>query len=160
MKKYFVLFLVIAVTFVNAADLKLGKSLTLKDKSPVSKILQNPGKFAGKTVLVEGKIVDVCQESGCWIEVAGDKAGQKIKVQFEEGKVSVPKDSKGKFVSVQGVVEEITAANSCGETEKDSKVSEKKDKKECESEGEEGGCCGGEKEAKAYQIKGLGAVIK
>lgn len=171
MKKYFVLLLIMAVTFVNAADLKLGKAITLKDKATVSKILQNPGKFQGKTVLIEGKILEVCQDSGCWIEVAGDKTGQKIKVQFEEGKVSVPKNSKGKIVSVQGIVEEVSAENSCGDHEKDSK-SEKVVVKE-EAEGC-GGCasasscgdeaksdCGdGEKTAKAYQIKGLGAVIK
>jgi hypothetical protein len=172
MKKYFVLLLILAVTLTNAADLKLGKSITLKDKSSVSKILSNPAKFEGKTVLVEGKILDVCQDSGCWIEVAGDKAGQKIKVQFEEGKVSVPKNSKGKMVSVQGIVEEVTPENSCSDDHKKESKSQKVVVKE-EADGC-GGCasasscgdeaksdCGdGEKTTTAFQIKGLGAVIK
>lgn len=172
MKKYFVLLLILAVTLTNAADLKLGKSITVKDKSSVSKILSNPAKFQGKTVLIEGKILEVCQDSGCWIELAGDKAGQKIKVQFEEGKVSVPKNSKGKMVSVQGIVEEVTPENSCSDDHKKESKSEKVVVKE-EADGC-GGCasasscgdeaksdCGdGEKTAKVYQIKGLGAVIK
>lgn len=172
MKKYFVLLLILAVTLTNAADLKLGKSITVKDKSSVSNILSNPAKFEGKTVLVEGKILEVCQDSGCWIEVAGDKAGQKIKVQFEEGKVSIPKNSKGKMVSVQGIVEEVTPENSCSDDHKKESKSEKVVVKE-EADGC-GGCasasscgdeaksdCGdGEKTAKVFQIKGLGAVIK
>jgi hypothetical protein len=172
MKKYFVLLLILAVTLTNAAELKVGKAITIKDKSSVSKILKEPAKFEGKTVLVEGKILDVCQDSGCWIELSGEKAGQKIKVQFEEGKVSVPKNSKGKFVSVQGIVEEINAANSCGDHDKESKsdkvVVKDEAKKDCggcsgaESKEEGGSCCGDEEtaSAKTYQIKGLGAVIK
>ena len=171
MKKYFVLLLILAVTLTNAADLKLGKSITVKDKSSVSKILSNPAKFEGKTVLVEGKILEVCQDSGCWIELAGEKAGEKIKVQFEEGKVSVPKNSQGKMVSVQGIVEVVSTANSCGDHEKESKSDKVVVKDEaksgcggCASAGsdeEEGGSCGDkETTAKAYQIKGLGAVIK
>lgn len=173
MKKYFVLLLILAVTLTNAADLKLGKSITVKDKSSVSKILSNPAKFEGKTVLVEGKILEVCQDSGCWIELAGDKAGQKIKVQFEEGKVSVPKDSKGKMVSVQGIVEEVTPENSCSDDHKKESKSDKVIIKD-DAKSDCGGCasasscgdeaksdCGdGEKTAKVYQIKGLGAVIK
>jgi len=170
MKKYFILLLLVAFTFSNAANLKLGKPITIKDKSSVSKILQSPAKFEGKTVLVEGKILEVCQDSGCWIELAGDKAGQKIKVQFEEGKVSVPKDSKGKMVSVQGIVEEVTPENSCSDDKhaKGDKVVVKEEaKSDCggcasaSSCGDEASDCGdGEKTAKVYQIKGLGAVIK
>ncbi|MEW6653006.1 MAG: DUF4920 domain-containing protein [Bacteroidota bacterium] len=172
MKKVFVLFLIMAVTFVYAAELKLGKAITLKDKSTVSEILQNSDKLEGKTVLIEGTILSVCPNSGCWIEVAGEKAEEKIRVKVEDGVIIFPQESKGKLVAVEGVVEEVTAKSSCGDHEKEGK-SEKADAKDKEKSGcggcsgdkekAEGGSCGSDKgtsSAKKYQIKGLGAVIK
>lgn len=170
MKKYLVVLLLVAFTFSTAANLKLGKQITLKDKSSVSKILKDPAKFEGKTVLVEGKILDVCQESGCWIEVAGEKEGEKIKVKVKDGEIVFPKDSKGKTVKVQGIVEEVTAANSCGghekEGHKDTAAKETKSGcggcsgEETKAKAETEGCCSDEDTSKIYQIKGLGAVIK
>jgi hypothetical protein len=170
MKKYFVALLLVAFTFSIAANLKLGKQITLKDKSSVSKILKDPSKFEGKTVLIEGKILDVCQDSGCWIEVAGEKEGEKIKVKVKDGEIVFPKDSKGKTVKVQGIVEEVTAANSCGDHEKEGhkETAVKETKSDCggcsgeetKAKTETGGCGGGEETAKVFQVKGLGAVIK
>lgn len=169
MKKILVLMLLLSV-IVSAKENKYGKEITLKDKVSITKVLEKPSKFEGKTILVEGKILDVCPDSGCWIELGGEKAGQKIKVQFEEGKVSIPKDSKGKTVTVQGVLQEATSeASSCSEGDhaKSSKVVVKDGDKGgcggCESEGscgDEGSCGGDEKVSKNYEIKGLGAVIK
>jgi hypothetical protein len=164
MKKVLLVALLLTVSLVNAAETKLGKVITLKDKTPVSQILSKPADYEGKEVLVEGKILGVCKEKGCWIEVAGEKKGQKIKVKVNDGEIVFPKNSKGKTVLVEGTVEEVNPEMSCDkEMKKDDKA--KMDMKECAEKGKEAknakeeGCCAGDVK-KVYQIKGLGAVIR
>ena len=218
MKKVLLATLLLTVSLINAAETKLGKAITLKEKTKVSQILSKPANFEGKTVLVEGKVLGVCQEKGCWIEVAGEKKGQKIKVKVNDGEIIFPKDSKGKTALVEGTVEEVKTEMTCSEDmkkdgkakmdmkecadkakdakmdmkecadkgkeakmdmkecadkAKDAKMDMKKmkkdgkakmDMKECAEKGKDAkdkkdDCCAGSAK-KAYQIKGLGAVIK
>lgn len=192
MKKLLVAIVLICVTFVNTAEKKYGKEITLKEKTSVSTILTSPEKFEGKTVLVEGKILNVCQKKGCWIEVAGVKKGEKIKVK--DGEIVFPKNSKGKTALVEGVVAAAKTDEcgkddkdaSCCSKDKDAKVSTEKKESGCSKAGEaacgskdsktsscsqhkdtkastdkkEKSCCSGEETVKAYQIQGLGAVIR
>ena len=148
MKKLLVLILLISVTFINAEVKKLGKEITIKEKTSISKILSAPAKFDGKTVVVEGKVLGVCEDKGCWIEIAGEKEGEKIKVKVEDGEIVFPKDSIGKTALVQGVVAPVKD-EACTEKE----MAEKKDKKDAF-------CCSKDKTKKTYQIEGIGAVIK
>lgn len=142
MKKLVVFILLFSIISVKAEEKKLGKSITLKEKTSVSTILANPAKYDGKKILVEGRIVDVCQDMGCWLDVAGTKEGEKIRVKVKDGEIVFPKDGKGKTVLVEGIVSKVDTKT----------ATEHKDKKE----GEKDDC---ETEA-VYQIKGLGAVIK
>lgn len=142
MKKLVVFIFLLSIVNVKAEEKKLGKSITLKEKTSVSTILANPAKYDGKKVLVEGKIVDVCQDMGCWLDVAGTKEGEKIRVRVKDGEIVFPKDGKDKTVLVEGIVSKVDTKT----------ASEHKDKKE-----------GGKDECATeavYQIKGLGAVIK
>ena len=51
----FVTILIIAVLSVNGDDKeKYGEELTLEEKTKISEILNNPGSYLDKTVLVEG----------------------------------------------------------------------------------------------------------
>ncbi len=128
---------------------KLGKDLTIKEKTKIADILKDPASFEGKKVLIEGTITAVCQEKGCWIEVAGAAEGEKIKVKVTDGDIVFPKDAKGKTAWVEGNVY--------------SELMDKKDA-ECKDEKKDDGkkaCCAAKKESeKIYQIEGLGAVIK
>ena len=45
MKKVLLVALLFVVSFVNAAEKQLGKAITLKDKTSVSKILSCPSRF-------------------------------------------------------------------------------------------------------------------
>lgn len=147
MKKLIAILILISVVYIHAEE-KFGKAITLKEKTPVSKILSSPENFVGKTVLVEGKVLGVCEDKGCWIEIAGSKKDEKIKIKVEDGVIVFPQDAKGKTALVQGVVAPVKAEG-CDEKE----MAEKKD-------GEDAGCCSKDKTKKAYQIEGIGAVIK
>ena len=87
-----------------AAPRNYGKKLTVKEKTKVSDILANPEKFAGKKVLVEGTVVDVCKERGCWIKVASDKEFESIRFKVDDGVIVFPLDAKGKTARAEGVV--------------------------------------------------------
>ena len=57
-------------------------------------------------VVLTGTIVEVCQMSGCWLEIdLGDN--QRLLVTFPEEVFVTPKESVGKTVEVTGVVEKV-----------------------------------------------------
>jgi RecJ-like exonuclease len=94
-------FTLAAAALLSAAELKLGKPLTQKEPVALAKLLAAPGDYVGKTVQVRGKIVDVCQEMGCWLELTNTD-GQKIRIKVEDGVIVFPKDSAGKTVTAEG----------------------------------------------------------
>ena len=63
---------VAAASLVWAADVNLGQPLTVKQPVAISALLAKPAGYVGKTVQVKGKITAVCQEMGCWMELADD----------------------------------------------------------------------------------------
>jgi hypothetical protein len=85
-----------------------GKALSLKEKTPISAILKNPKAYEGKRVQVEGTIVEVCEERGCWINIAGDKEFEKIRFKVEDGVITFPLEAKGKLALAEGVVKITT----------------------------------------------------
>jgi hypothetical protein len=96
------LLLIGAIAF--AAPKNYGKKVTLKEKTRVSDILANPEKFANKKVLVEGTVVDVCKERGCWIKISSDKEFESIRFKVDDGVIVFPMDAKGKSAAAEGVV--------------------------------------------------------
>ena len=47
---------------------KFGKGLTLDKPIPVATILASPDQYVGKTVQVKGKVTEVCEMMGCWMQ--------------------------------------------------------------------------------------------
>jgi hypothetical protein len=83
---------------------RYGKDLTLKEKTKISDILASPEKFKGKRVLVEGPVVDVCKERGCWIKIGSDKEFESVRIKVDDGVIIFPLDAKGKTAQAEGVV--------------------------------------------------------
>jgi len=94
-------FALAAAALLPAAELKLGQPLTRKEPVALAKLLAAPADYLGKMVQVKGKIVDVCQEMGCWLDLTNDD-GQKIRIKVEDGVIVFPKDSAGKTVIAEG----------------------------------------------------------
>ncbi|MBT3448765.1 MAG: DUF4920 domain-containing protein [Bacteroidetes Order II. Incertae sedis bacterium] len=84
-----------------------GEALTLTDVTPVSLILDNPNDFVGETVLVEGMVVGVCENKGCWLDIASDRDYEKIQVKVDDGVIVFPMTARGHKALVQGNVEEL-----------------------------------------------------
>lgn len=86
---------------------KYGNEIQSSNKVKISEILSNPKAYVGKTVLVEGMVVDVCKEAGCWMDIASDIPNQKIKVKVKDGDIVFPVEAKGKSALVEGIVYSI-----------------------------------------------------
>ncbi|HCV43634.1 MAG TPA: hypothetical protein DGH68_09130 [Bacteroidetes bacterium] len=96
--------LLVAAVSLAGGQKRYGKDLTLKEKTKISDILASPEKFKGKKVLVEGPIVDVCKERGCWIKIGSDKEFESIRIKVDDGVIIFPLDAKGKDAKAEGVV--------------------------------------------------------
>jgi hypothetical protein len=109
MKNYLILFTLFTLiaTSVYAGNNTFGKGVHLKETTAVSAILDNPDTYIGKTVKIDGMILEVCARRGCWIYVAGDREGEKIQVKVTDGEIVFPMSVSGRMASVEGVVEEL-----------------------------------------------------
>ena len=91
-----------SLALLSAAELKLGKPLTLKDPVSVSTLLAHPDDYSGKTVLVKGKISAVCQMMGCWMDLTDAGGTQRIHIDVGHDSFQIPKDASGKTVLAEG----------------------------------------------------------
>ena len=105
-KLVILLFLLVSVAAYAQSD-KYGKEISLTEKTSISKILSKPDEFVGKTVLVEGEILDVCAMAGCWMELKSDAENQKVKIKVKDGDIVFPVEAKGKSALVEGTVYKI-----------------------------------------------------
>ena len=138
-----------AAALLSAADLKLGKPLTLKEPVTLATSLAHPDDYTGKTVQVKGKITEVCQMMGCWMDLTNDQ-GQKVRIKVEDGVIVFPKDSAGKMAVAEGkfTKEELT---------KDQAIARAKE--EAEDSGKKFDPASVKTGATIYQIEGTGALI-
>ena len=90
-----------------AAPTIYGQGTTLEDTTAISAIYDNPSAYVGKTVKVEGLIVDVCSRRGCWMSIASDRAFETLRIKVADGEIVFPIKARGKKAAVQGKVQEI-----------------------------------------------------
>ncbi len=149
-KLLIVLFLFIAVSIYSQTE-NLGKEISLTEKTNISKILEKPEEYLGKTVLVEGEVLDVCSKAGCWMELKSDAENQKVKIKVKDGDIVFPVEAKGKSALVEGVVYkiELTKEEAVGYYEH-----------LADEQGTKFDAASVTGPLTLYQIKGVGAVIK
>jgi hypothetical protein len=86
------------------ASESFGGGVKLTETTPVATLLADPKAHVGKTVRVEGQVVDVCPKRGCWMDLAGTAPGEKVRFKVTDGEMVFPVDAKGKHAVVEGVV--------------------------------------------------------
>ncbi|HAY34068.1 MAG TPA: DUF4920 domain-containing protein [Ignavibacteria bacterium] len=64
-----------------------------------STLMSNPSEYAGKTVIVKGKVSDVCQKAGCWIILSDGTNNTRVTTLHT---FVVPKDIAGSQAVVIG----------------------------------------------------------
>ncbi|MCC7429640.1 DUF4920 domain-containing protein [bacterium] len=78
-----------------------GEEMKLTESHSLNEVLTKPDEFSGKHIRIDSQISSVCQAKGCWM-ILTEESGKEIRVTFKDYGFFVPKDSKGKKVSVEG----------------------------------------------------------
>ena len=89
---------------LSAQDKTFGTALTLAEVTKISDIYAAPDTFNGKRVQVQGPIVDVCSQKGCWLAVGSDKQPQTLRFKVTEGAIVFPMSLKGMQAKVEGIL--------------------------------------------------------
>ena len=133
-----------------AAEMKLRKPLALKEPVPIATLIANAAEYLGKPVQVRGKVTEVCQMAGCWMNLR-DAGGRMVRIKVNDGELEFPKDSAGRTAIAEGTFSKI-------ELTREQAVAQAK------HEADEMGRkfdAGSIKTGKTtYQIQGSGAVIE
>jgi len=133
-----------------AAELKLGKPLTVKEPVSIEKIYSEPEKFVGKTVAVKGKITEVCQMMGCWMNLVDSASGKSIRIKVNDGEIEFPKNGAGKIAIAEGTLTKIELSKERAIAEAKHEADEMK--KQFDPKSVTG-------PVTRYQIRGTGAVV-
>ena len=83
--------------------LKRGAALGDAKKVSLAKIMENPSKYAGKNVRVEGVIVRSCKMEGCWMELAPTQNAKSVRVKFKDHGFFIPLNAAGATAKAEGV---------------------------------------------------------
>ena len=92
----------------GVAATRYGAPLTPGETTKISAILDDPEAFVGRVVKVEGMVVQVCARRGCWMEIAGDREYEKMRIKVDDGVMVFPLSARGKTARVEGRVEAIS----------------------------------------------------
>jgi hypothetical protein len=95
--------LLLAAAGAGAKEKVYGEGVTGTELVKVSDLLSHPDDFIGKTVRVKGTAVGVCAHRGCWVNIAGDKEGETVRVKVKDGVIVFPADIKGDLLIAEGV---------------------------------------------------------
>ena len=139
----------LSLCLLAAADSKLGKPLTLKEPLTVEQLLAKPGEYVGKTVQVKGRILEVCQMAGCWMELAGED-GSSVRIKVNDGEIEFPKDGADRTAIAEGRLAKIDMTR---------EEAIEAAKHEAEESGKPFDATSIKAGVTRYQIQGTGAVI-
>ena len=143
----------LALSTAYAADGKtIGKGVGNAEQVKLGELAAHPDKYVGKTVRVEGVVVDVCAMRGCWMDLANETKSETIRIKVNDGVMVFPMEAKGSVAVAEGVFTKIEMTPKQALAHAEHLAEEKGEKLD---------------PAKAkdlptvlYQIAGTGAVIK
>ncbi|MSP69144.1 MAG: DUF4920 domain-containing protein [Bacteroidetes bacterium] len=78
-----------------------GDSIAQINPTKVADVKAKLGTKDSVEMQVEGKIVEVCQKKGCWMELQLDNS-ETMRVTFKDYAFFIPKDAAGKTVIMEG----------------------------------------------------------
>lgn len=129
MVKRFISLVAIAalVLSCNNTGKKTASTETTMSATPVkvefAALVKNPDEFVGKNIIVEGKVVHVCKETGKKLFIVGENPDISLYIQAGENISKFPMELLGSTVSVEGIITKTGAAElAANEASKDAKT--------------------------------------
>ena len=82
---------------------KIFAGITLDTSTPIAEIIGNMDAFAGKTIRIEGIVVEVCSSQGCYVTLQ-DPEGNKLNFKVVDGELDFRELVKtGQYAVGEGV---------------------------------------------------------
>jgi hypothetical protein len=92
---------------VLAAETRLGKPLRLDRAVPLAEVAVRPEPLVGKHIQVKGRISEVCQKMGCWVQLVDPETNAALRVKVNDGEIEFPKDGSGRTAIAEGKLVKI-----------------------------------------------------
>ena len=133
------------------ADQKLGKPLTQPAPVPMAEIEAHPGAYVGKVVQVRGRVSEVCQAMGCWMQIVDPVGERSMRIKVDDGDIVFPQSAVGKIAVAEGklVKLELTREEAIAAA-----------RHEAEEQGRKFNPKSVTKGVTTYMLQGMGAVIR
>ncbi len=98
------LVLTLAAAVALAGDV-VKRGAPLSDAKPIAlaTVLETPGDYTEKPVIVEGLIEESCTRKGCWMQLVAEPGKPGVRVTFKDYGFFIPLKSKGMKALVEGV---------------------------------------------------------
>jgi len=92
----------VAASVIALAAGPLGKPLALKQQTPIAELASQPQKYVGKTVQVRGKVAEVCEKMGCWMNLVDPQTNARVRIKVKDGEIVFPKEAVGRMATAEG----------------------------------------------------------
>lgn len=89
-------------TLAVAADLHFGKDPAPGEPLTIATLAAKAADYEGKTVQVKGRVTEVCEAMGCWMDLADDRGNRLHMDVGDNGEIHFPKDAVGKVAVIEG----------------------------------------------------------
>jgi hypothetical protein len=80
-------------------------------KVEFSSLAENPGSFINKNVMVEGKVVHVCSQTGKKMFIVGDNPDIMLLITAGENSPKFPMELQGSTIAVEGQIAQVITAD-------------------------------------------------
>ena len=81
--------------------------MTVRESISVSELLARANELDGQRVRVEGEVLEVCKKKGCWMNLAGDQPGTKIRIKVTDDVIVFPTEAEGRYAIAEGLVKRM-----------------------------------------------------
>lgn len=98
----FLLSFLVASALCASASQPLGKPLALKQRTPIAELAAKPEKYIDRTVQVRGKVAEVCEKMGCWMNLVDPETNARVRIKVKDGEIVFPKEAIGKMAVAEG----------------------------------------------------------
>ncbi len=145
-----ILSILLSAAFLLAGEVKLGAPLTLKKQTAIASLDAKPAAYVGKVVQVKGKVTEVCEKAGCWMNLVDPKSNAKVRIKVKDGEIVFPKEAIGRMAVAEGTYTKIvlTKDQLIAQMKHEAEENNKKFDPSTVTEGKT-----------IYQVKGTGAVV-
>lgn len=86
----------------EAIDKSFGEEIDTSNSIGIEQLESKMKASPNSSITIKGKISEVCQSEGCWLELE-NTVGQTVIVRMQDHQFTVPKDIAGRTVYVSGM---------------------------------------------------------